>query len=220
MGKKTEPNIMARIEERRRIFERRYDLLDLEREYRGGEGKKEGLPLAVAVCLRDNIEIPEWARRDFCVAVLVGMGPWEKDFGHRKKDDGWTRKFYKLRRQIDTRGKDLFNWIENQRKDSPVDPALFEQAGNEFKVSSGTAKQLYYSKEVRRAVAIQRMICDVEKLERDEIGPHADQETRTMWASQNRDRIIGIERYHCAAVLKPLPRKSKRVISKKVRPKI
>jgi len=40
MGKKTEPNIMARIEERRRIFERRYDLLDLEREYRGGEEKK------------------------------------------------------------------------------------------------------------------------------------------------------------------------------------
>jgi hypothetical protein len=164
MGKKRDPNIMERCEDLLRDFERRYDLQDLECEYRGGDGKKEVLPLAVAVCLRENIKVPEWARDEFCWAVLAGMGPWEKDFGHRRKDDGFSRRFWKLRRQIDKIGKSLFNWIEEQRKENPVDPNLFDKAGKKFGVSAGTASALYYSKEVKAAVTSSRMALAVDQL--------------------------------------------------------
>ena len=97
---------------------------------------------------------------------------------------------------------------------------MFERAGNEFKVSAGTASQLYYSKLVRHAVATDRMISDYRELMKSEIGPDPDEETRDAWGFRNLDRIIEIERCHHAAILKPAPRKSKRVISKKVRRKI
>src|SRR5215472_1227697 len=112
MSRKPEPDIIEECEDIRRRCECHYDLGDLEREYKCGDGKKGALPLAVAVCLRDNIEVPEWARDDFCLAVLAGKGPWEQSFGHRRKDDGFSKRHDKFLRQIKTVGKDLFNWIE------------------------------------------------------------------------------------------------------------
>jgi hypothetical protein len=188
----------------------------LEREYLAG--KKEALVVAVLYCLSEKIEAPDWVTNNFLNAVFNGSGPWEDDFGKRGKE-----------RFIETYSKHLdwlnwaerlFDWIEQRRKENPVDAALFELAGKEFNVSAGTASAVYYSKEVRRKVVLSKTNSAIRQLRKNEIGLDVDAESDDVWFTQNLDRLEDIGRRHHEAVFKRRPRKSKRVISKKIRSKI
>jgi hypothetical protein len=185
-------------------------LARLEREYLAG--KKEALVVAVYYCLSEKKEAPDWVTDAFSNAVLNSSGPWEDDFGKRGKER--FIKTYSKHLDWLNWAERLFDWIEQRRKEKPVDTALFELAGKEFNVSAGTASVVYYSKEVRRSVVFSRASSASRQLRKNEIGLDVDTESYL-------DRLVeDIERHHYEAVFRRRPRKSKRVISKKIRSKI
>jgi hypothetical protein len=188
------------------------ELDDLEREYQAG--KREALCVAIAHCLYLKKQPPEWARKDFCDAVLWGVGPWENDFGHRRKEESDKDRSRMLM------AVDLFNRVEALREENPVDPALFEKVGEEFNVSPATASALYYNKEVREVAVNRNATSAYNQMMNDEVGPNADVQTKDAWLKQNIDRFAAVRDSIYSAVFKQRPRKSKSVISKKIRSKI
>jgi hypothetical protein len=180
-----------------------------EAEYRAG--KKETLPKIVAYCLAHKKDPPDWAKKAFIKACLLGEGPWESDFGRRPKAK--IINFRKLRER-----EALYDRIEELRKTNPVDPALFERVAKEFKVSAGTASNIYYSSATRGAIA-DRAYDVIGQLMDAEIGPDADDETRNLWWEQNAERIQEIIDSHHKAAYAKRRRNPRRIISKKSRRK-
>ena len=183
-----------------------------EREYQGG--KKEVLPKIVAYCLHRKREPPAWAKSAFIKACLFGKGPWESDFGRRPKRMNFAKRLKRARRS-----EAPYDRVEELRKTNPVDPALFERVGKEFKVSAGTASALYYSPATRGAIADRDVDRAISQAMDNEIGPNADDRAKSLWLEQNAERIGEIVEHTYRAADEKRPRKPRRIISKKSRRK-
>jgi hypothetical protein len=183
-----------------------------EAEYRAG--KKEALPKIVAYCLVHKKDPPDWAKKAFITACYFGEGPWESDFGRRPK----RKDTMKSVKQI-LKSEAVYDRVEELRKTSTVDPALFELVGKEFNVSAGTASALYYSPATRGAIADRDADRVIDQAMVAEIGPDADNEARVRWWEQNAERIQEITDHTYRAAHEKRPRKPKRIISKKSRRK-
>ena len=141
----------------------------LEEGYQHGE--KDALMAALALCAQCGLEPPLWVRLPIVLSYFqTRPKSWDDVFGRPTPKGKSVRKFNRRRRDlmIVERVREL------AAQDVAVDDGLFSAVGEEFGVSGGTVKGVYYNKDIAHYFSVDARARKSYAAMRNEVGPGDD----------------------------------------------